>query len=59
VSDRIAAIGAIEWSIYVEAKNNCLPKILTKELIINGTQDDNDDFGFGAIFYYLYFNGCK
>jgi polyhydroxybutyrate depolymerase len=52
LSDRIAAIGVVARSMYIETYNNCSPQHPTAVLTIHGTKDDYDGIIYAGITYY-------
>jgi len=53
LSHRIAAIGSVARTIFIETFNNCTPSHPTAVISIHGTKDDYDGITFGGITYYI------
>ncbi len=52
LSHRIAAIGVVARSMFIETFNNCAPDHPTAVVTIHGTKDDYEGIIFGGITYY-------
>ena len=53
LSDRIAAIGVVARSMFIDTFNSCSPSHPTAVVTIHGTNDDYDGIIFGDITYYV------
>lgn len=53
LSHRIAAIGVVARSMYIETLNNCVPTHPIGILTIHGTNDDYEGISFAGITYYI------
>ena len=52
LSHRIAAIGVVARSMFIETLNNCAPDHPTAVVTIHGSKDDYEGITFGGITYY-------
>lgn len=53
LSDKIAAIGSVARSMYIETYENCAPTHPTGIITIHGTEDDYDGITWAGITYYV------
>jgi len=53
LNNRIAAVGVVARSMYIETYNNCSPTHPTPILTIHGTEDDYDGISWQGVTYYI------
>lgn len=56
LSHRIAAVGSVARSMFIETFENCAPSHPTAVVTIHGTKDDYDGITFGGTTFYLSLN---